>query len=149
MQKFDLTHEDHELITAAVEAVKQPVLQIYNEKAPALVGAALRLENGKVFTALNLIADVGSISMCAEPQAIAHANRFPEHKITTIVSVYYQKGREPMVIPPCGRCREVITDFSQGYVIMRDPGTNTHYKVKAIDLLPYKYGEYWNGDTLI
>lgn len=150
MRKFDLTAEDRELVAEAIAAVKQPISQIGRAVAPAYVGSALRLEDGSVITSQNLIADVGSISMCAEPQAIAQANRHPDKKITAIVAVYYHKGQEPKIIPPCGRCREIITDFApDGFVILRDPGTDKMWKTPVNDLLPLKYAEYWDGDTLI
>jgi cytidine deaminase len=148
MQKLELTHDDTELVAAAMAAVKQPILQIDGVRDHALVAAALRLDSGEIMTAQNLIADVGSISMCAEPQAIAQANRHPDKKITTIVAVYHQRGHAPRVIPPCGRCREVITDFTSGHVILRDPGTEKLYKVLAIDLLPFKYADYWKDGAL-
>ncbi len=149
VQKHPLSQKDHELVAAAITAAKEPILQIEDVREPALVAAALRLDNDEIITAQNLIADVGSISMCAEPQAVAQANRRPGRTIVTIVAVYHQKGREPQVIPPCGRCREVITDFTEGYVILRDPGTSELYKVLVDDLLPFKYGDYWQGHDLI
>lgn len=148
MQKFPLTPNDDKLVAAAIAAVKQPINQI-DGVLPALVGAALQMDDGEIITSLNLIADVHSISMCAEPQAIAQANRRTDNKTETIVAVYHQPGHEPKVIPPCGRCREIITDFVEGYVILRDPGAEALYKVRAGDLLPFKYRDYWKGDNLI
>lgn len=148
MQKKPLTAEDEKLVAAAMDAVKQPVNQI-DGVLPALVGAALRMDDGEIITSLNLIADVHSISMCAEPQAIAQANRRTKNKTVAIVAVYHQPGHEPRVIPPCGRCREIITDFVDGDVILRDPGSPELYKVRAGDLLPFKYRDYWKGDDLI
>ena len=150
MKKYALNDHDHALVKTAMTAIKQPVMQIGGVQEPSLVGSALRLTSGDVFTAQNMIVDVGSISMCAEPQAIAQANRVQNRQIESIVAVYFLPGHEPRVIPPCGRCREIITDFiGDGYVIMRDPGSDELYKVKAQDLLPLKYALYWNGDELI
>lgn len=150
MQKLELTEDDRALVAAASIAIKKPVVQIENRKAPALVCAALRLDDGEIVTALNMTADVGSLSMCAEPQAIAEANRRTDRVIQTVVAVYYPPEGEPKVIPPCGRCREIITDFSPaGFVIMRDPGTDTLFKVRGTDLLPYKYGDYWSDGRLV
>lgn len=149
MHKFDLTAQDHELVKIACAAAKRPVLHINNEKCPALVTSAARLDNGDVVTGSNLMADVGSISMCAEPFAINESNRREGRSIVSIVAVYHQPGFEPKVIPPCGRCREVIVDFMPGgHVILRDPGSEALYKVKPTDLLPLRYGDFWKGDTL-
>lgn len=148
MQKKPLTDADYKLVDAAVAAVKEPINQIDGVQ-PALVGSALRLDNGDIITSQNLIADVHSISMCAEPQAIAQANRRTDRKVEVIVAVYHRPGHEPRVIPPCGRCREVITDFIDGDVILRDPGSTELYKVRAADLLPLKYRDYWKDDQLV
>lgn len=150
MKKEDTSPADHELVAAAIAAVKRPVSQIAGEKAPALVGAALRLDDGRIITSVNLIADVGGLSVCAEPVAIAEAIRHPDRKIEAIVAVYHEAGKEPRVISPCGRCREAITDYAQGcFVILREPRNTTLFKVRAGELLPLKYAEYWNGSNLI
>ncbi|MEZ0261393.1 MAG: hypothetical protein ACAH80_10310 [Alphaproteobacteria bacterium] len=149
MLKLDLTSQDHELVKIACDAAKRPVLHINNEKCPALVTSAARLDNGDVVTGSNLMTDVGSISMCAEPFAINEANRREGRSVVSIVAVYHQPGFEPKVIPPCGRCREVIVDFMpNGHVILRDPGSEKLYKVKPPELLPLRYGDFWKGDTL-
>lgn len=150
MQKLELTNADHDLIAAAFAAVKKPIVQIEGHKAPAKVCAALRLDDGEIVTSLNMTADVGSLSMCAEPQAIAEANRRVNRVIETIVAVYYPATGIPKVIPPCGRCREIITDFSPaGFVLLRDPGSDDLYKVRSVDLLPLKYGDYWQDGELV
>jgi cytidine deaminase len=150
MKKHPLTPADKALVAAAIEAAKKPVRQLWDEKAPPYVAAALKLDNGQVITAANLLADVGSLSLCAEPHAIAEAVRQPKRKIQTIVAVYHDPGLEPKVVSPCGRCREVITDYAQNaFVILRAPGKKTLFKVKATDLLPMKYGTYWHHRELI
>lgn len=150
VQKFPLTVADHELVSAAIERVRKPVLHFTGEREPALVGAAVRLDNGETITAVNLLADVGSLSLCAEPLAIAEARLHVDRRIDTIVAVYFHEGQVPRVIPPCGRCREIITDFTaEGFVILRDPGNNELFRVKAKDLLPFKYANYWEEKKLL
>jgi len=150
MQKTALSKEDHDLVQAAYDAAKKPVLHINSEKCPALVTAAGRLDNGDIITGSNLMTDVGSISMCAEPFVINESNRREGRSIVSIVSVYHQPGHEPKVIPPCGRCREVIVDFvAAGHVILRDPGSDKLYKVRPAELLPLRYGDFWKGEELV
>jgi cytidine deaminase len=150
MQKTALAKDDHELVKAACDAAKKNVLQIYGERQPPYVAAAVRLDNGEIITGVNLTTDVGSISMCAEPFAIQEANRREGRKITAIVAVYHQQGREPKVVPPCGRCREVIVDFAaKGHVILREPGSPDLYKAPATDLLPARYGDFWKDGELV
>ena len=151
MKKLKISPADKVLVAAAVKAVKTPVHQpCEGKKAPACVGAAVRLSDGSIITSINLIADVGGLSVCAEPIAIAQAVRHTDKKIEAVVAVYYVPGQEPCVVAPCGRCREAITDYAAGSsVILRTPGKATLFKVKAPDLLPLKYAEYWQGDKLI
>lgn len=149
MQRFPLTADDLALVEVAKDKVKKPVIHFSGIHRPAPVGAALRLDNGEVIASINLKADVASLSVCAEPMIIGEARQRTDRKIETIVAVYYQEGREPKVIPPCGRCRELMTDFMDGMVIMREPNTDELFKVRARDLLPFKYADYWNEKTLL
>lgn len=149
MKQIDVTPADLELVAAAAAAVKKPVAQPDGVRAPALVGAALRLDDGQIVTAVNIIADVGSLSMCAEPLAIAAASRQPDRKIDIIVAVYCEPGKEPKVVPPCGRCREFLADYAaKGQVILRDAGSTSLYKASVADLLPLRYGDYWKEGVL-
>ncbi len=150
MKKEDISDADHDLIAAAVAAVKNPVQHPFGEKAPALVGAAVRLDDGSIVTSVNLIADVGGLSICAEPIAIAEAARRTDKRITEIVAVYHVPGQEPQVVSPCGRCREAITDYApECFVVLRTPGERNLFKVKATDILPLKYAEYWRDGKFI
>lgn len=150
MKKEALSQADRDLVKAAIDAVKMPIQQIGGPQAPALVGAALRLNDGEIITSVNLIADVGGLSVCAEPVAIAQAVRQPHKSIETVVAVYHAPGAEPRVVPPCGRCREAVTDYAAGsFVILREPGQGDLFKVKAGDLLPFKYASFWQGNELI
>ncbi len=150
MERFPLTSADHDLIKAASDKVKKPVMHFSGSHRPAPVGAALRLDNGDILTAINLKADVASLSVCAEPMIIAEARQHIDRKIETIVAVYYIEGQEPRVIPPCGRCRELMTDFGKtGMVIMREPRSTELFKVHARELLPFKYADYWQEKNLL
>jgi len=152
MERFPLLPEDYDLVKAACEKVKKPVIHFSGAHRPAPVAAALRLDNGEIFTAVNLKADVASLSVCAEPMIIGEARQRTDRKIDTIVAVYFQdkEGFEPRVIPPCGRCRELMTDFTKdGMVIMREPHSDVLFRVRARDLLPFKYADYWQEKVLL
>lgn len=150
MNREELSSADFELVAAAIAEAKKPVLQLKGKKDPALVAAALRLNDGKIITATNLIASVRRLSVCAEAVAIAKSAEIPDNKIATIAAVYHSPGQEPMVVSPCGNCRELITDYSlHCFVILREPNTDKLFKVKASELLPFKYSLYKDNDKLI
>lgn len=94
------------------------------------VAAALLSEKGKVYTGVCI--DVCSgMGFCAEHAAIAAMITAGESKIIKIVAI----GREG-VIPPCGRCREFISqinDDNKNTEIM----ISTNKVVTLKELLPY------------
>jgi cytidine deaminase len=76
------------------------------------VGSALITASGKIFTGVCI--DVAcSIGFCAEHTAIGTMITSGESRIETIVAVNWDKK----ILPPCGRCREMISQI--------DPGNST------------------------
>ncbi|MBN1151206.1 cytidine deaminase [candidate division WOR-3 bacterium] len=66
------------------------------------VAADLETKNGNIYTGICLDLSCG-IGFCAEHSAIAEMLKKRETQIETIVAV-----NKNGVIPPCGRCRELI-----------------------------------------
>lgn len=142
MNKIPLTPEDIELVRIATN----DIVDKFN-KERHWVGSAVRTASGKVHTALNLYADSASLSLCAEPIAIGHAvDKDKNDPVRTVVTVYHERKNTPpgvKVVSPCGRCREIIAAYGRdSWVILREPGTEDLFKVRAEDLLPYRYETY-------
>lgn len=98
------------------------------------VGAALRTRSGKIFSAVNVKANVGRVSVCAEAIAIGMAASAGDTDIERIVAVDYN-GK---VISPCGMCREMISDYApEAHVIV--PGDDGLEVLKVAELLPHKF----------
>ncbi len=68
----------------------------------ASVGAALLTTQGNVHTGINLDVACG-IGFCAEHSAVAEMIKHRETQIDMIVAV-----NKEGIIPPCGRCRELL-----------------------------------------
>ncbi|MCW8821553.1 MAG: cytidine deaminase [Sulfurovum sp.] len=66
------------------------------------VGAALLTTHGNIYTGINIEVACG-IGFCAEHSAIAEMIKNRETQIEMIVAMN-EKG----IIPPCGRCRELL-----------------------------------------
>jgi cytidine deaminase len=98
-----LEPKDKELIENARAIIAKRFKENYHE-----IGAALRTKSGKVFSTVHLEAYVGRVAICAEAIAIGMAAAAGDTDIETIVAVN-SNGR---VIPPCGICRELISDYS-------------------------------------
>ncbi|MDT3683543.1 MAG: cytidine deaminase [Pseudorhodoplanes sp.] len=133
-----LTKEDHELIEAAREAIRQRYRNDWQE-----VGAALRTREGRIVTGVNIDAYLGRMAVCAEPIAIGRAiTEAGDKGIETIVAVRHPKpedtDRTIKVVSPCGMCRETIYDYdAKARVIV--PNGNSEEVVSIADLLPNKY----------
>ncbi len=95
------------------------------------IAAALCTRSGQVFSAVHLEATVGRIAVCAEAVAIGMAAAAGDTDIDTIVAV----DRHGHIVPPCGMCRELISDYSADCrVILAEDRV-----VSVQDLLPEKY----------
>ncbi|MFQ6068853.1 MAG: cytidine deaminase [Candidatus Bathyarchaeia archaeon] len=131
--KTELSKEDLELIEAAKEAADRLHVDDVHE-----VAAALRTEDKKVFTGIHIEASVGFADICGEVAAICTAFSHGYKNFETIVAIWGDGKGTYKLLSPCGRCREVISDFSKDtWVIV---GSLKHpYKVKVSDLLPLKY----------
>jgi cytidine deaminase len=127
-----MTDEDYELIDAAKETLDRLYRKDKHE-----VAAALRTKSSKIYTGIHTEASVGFADVCGEVAAICHAIAHGESEYQAIVAIWKDPEGSYRLLSPCGRCRELISDFSEDTLIivgsLDDP-----YKVKISDLLPMK-----------
>lgn len=104
----ELDKEDREVVIKAREAAAHA----YAPYSGFKVGACVLLENGAMFTGSNQENAAYPSGVCAERVAISSAaTRYPETPVKTIAIAAISQNeptREP--IPPCGICRQVITE---------------------------------------
>ena len=106
------------------------------------VAAAVRMESGNAYQAVNLDAHCGSCGVCAEPIAIGMGVAKGDQTIDTIVAVRKSSRDGPdapiKLVTPCGACRELICDYGpNAFVILRRG--DGYIKARARLLLPWKY----------
>ena len=130
--KTELSKIDHELIKAAKEAADRLHVDNFHE-----VAAAVRTTEKKVFTGIHIEANVGFADVCGEVAAICTAISHGYRNFEAIVAIWGDGKGTYKLLSPCGRCREIISDFNEDmWVIV---GSLEHpYKVKIADLLPLK-----------
>jgi cytidine deaminase len=133
-----ITKEDKQLIEKAKEIIlKSNKIKLVDT---ADVGSALITKKGNIYTGV-CIGHYCGIGSCAEYQAIGNMISNGEKNIKTIVAVWYEQKKKKFrgVIPPCGKCREMINQTSKeninSYVII-----SNSKKVKLKKLLPYPWG---------
>jgi cytidine deaminase len=133
-----INKEDKNLIDKAIETLSKTKKLNLDETGE--VGSALITDKGNIFTGVSIGFHCG-ISSCGEYQAVGSMISNGEKKIKTIVAVWYDKKKKKYkVIPPCGKCREMMHQLGSGskdtYVIV-----SNSKKVKLKELLPYA----WEG----
>jgi len=130
--KTQLSEEDRALIEAAKETADRLHVDDIHE-----VAAALRTTDKQVFTGIHIEAGVGFADVCGEVAAICTAVSHGSRDYEAIVAIWGDGKGAYRLLSPCGRCREIISDFNQDtWVIV---GSLEHpYKVKVSDLLPLK-----------
>ncbi|MBV2156127.1 cytidine deaminase [Kitasatospora sp. SUK 42] len=125
-----IAHEgvDRELVEAAEEVARR-----YSRGDNHSVAAAGRNADGRIITAVNVYHFTGG--PCAELVLIGAAAGQGAYDLTTVVAVG-DGGRG--VIPPCGRCRQVLLDYfpKVGVIIEQDSELRT---LPVLDLLPGAY----------
>jgi cytidine deaminase len=132
-----ITADDQALIDAAKSLIEQRYVENRHHIASAVRGVS-----GRIYTGLHLDTYVGRASVCAEAVALGQAMAGGEKAIEAIVSVRHPRPREQhqdcKVVSPCGICREMLTDFARGGVVIlaRDDG---HVRIPVEELLPAKY----------
>ena len=115
-----------------IEAAKKARLQSVAPFSNFLVGAAIRTEDGKVYTGCNVESASYGLTVCAERVAIWKALSEGERKFSELAVVADTES----LTPPCGTCRQIIWEFARGakIVFANLEGTTEKFEIK--DLLP-------------
>lgn len=110
-------------------------LRAHSPYSKACVGAACLTSSGKIFGGCNIENSSYGGTTCAEQVAIFKAASEGQKKITAIY-VYTAEGW-----PPCGICRQVISEFatSDCIVIIGDAKGEDKIKVFFKEILPMAF----------
>lgn len=122
-----------ELVLQAEQAMEKA----YAPYSGFKVGAALLTKNGKVFTGCNIENASFSPTICAERTAVAKAVSEGERAFAAIAVVGGKDGVITGICPPCGVCRQVLSEFCDGEMpVYLGKGKGEFETVALKDLLP-------------
>jgi cytidine deaminase len=79
-----------------------------------LVGAAIRTEEGKIYTGCNVESASYGLTVCGERVAIWKALSEGEREFTELAIV----ADTETLTPPCGTCRQIIWEFCKNATIV-------------------------------
>ncbi|MEV6499324.1 cytidine deaminase family protein [Streptomyces prunicolor] len=119
---------DHELIQAAAHIARTCCRGENHTMA-----AAARARDGRIVTAVNAYHFTGG--PCAELVVIGAAAGQGIYELDTMVAV---GDRERGVVPPCGRCRQVLLEYFPALKVIVGEGERVR-AVPVTDLLPESY----------
>lgn len=119
---------DHELVRAATEVARTRCRGDNHT-----VAAAARARDGRIITAVNAYHFTGG--PCAELVLIGAAAAQGAYELDTIVAV---GDRERGIVPPCGRCRQVLLDYFPTIEVIVGTGDGPR-AFSVADLLPESY----------
>lgn len=134
-----LTEQDRAVLQHAIDAADRLYLRGVQE-----VGAAVGTAGGQIFAAIHFETATGFANVCGEVAAICCMVAAGHRDVEVAAAVWRDAEGKHYLLPPCGRCREVISDFNpQAWVIITtssdhwDAGAiDKPAKVRVADLLP-------------
>ena len=121
-----------ESLRSLVQDAERARLQSVAPFSGFLVGAAVRTEDGKVYTGCNVESASYGLTVCAERVAIWKALSEGERQFTELAVV----ADTDTLTPPCGTCRQIIWEFCKGATIMLANLQGHTETVSIRDLLP-------------
>jgi cytidine deaminase len=140
----ELHPHDSNLLSHAKEALKNA----YAPYSEYHVGAAILLENGKIFTGNNQENMAFPSGLCAERVAIyAAASNSPKVTIKTIaISAHSDKFPVLEPVPPCGSCRQAMIEYEmlqkQNIRIILQGDSGKIFVINSVEsLLPLSFKE--------
>jgi cytidine deaminase len=123
-----------------IDAARNMLQYSYSPYSHFRVGAALLSSDGRVFTGCNIENAAYGPSMCAERVAFFNAVSTGVRGFAAIAIVGGRDGVITDYCPPCGVCRQVMSEFCKGdFRIILTNGSGK-VKVKTLDeLLPERF----------
>lgn len=106
------------------------------------VGAALKTEDGRVFTGANVENASYGLSLCAERSAHAAAVAAGARRFVALAIV--APGPEPA--SPCGMCRQVLAEMPPSFPVRCYTPEGKSLETSVAELLPHAFGPGNLGD---
>ncbi len=114
MEYTTLTDTDTAVLEAATAAARRLYLPGVQE-----VGAALRTTGGQIFAGIHIESATGFATICGEVAALCTMVAAGHRDLGTIAAVWRSPDGALHLLPPCGRCRELIAEFNpRAWVIL-------------------------------
>ena len=121
-------------------AARKAVTCAYNPYSHFAVGAALMCGDGSVYTGCNIENASFTPTVCAERVAFFKAVSDGRREFLKIAVAGGRNGNFSGICPPCGVCRQVMSEFCSGgfeILLVTDSGFERH---TLSEILPMSFG---------
>ena len=130
-----MTENEKSLLWQAASDVRKSAYAPYSGFA---VGAALLAEDGRIFLGCNVENAAYSPTLCAERVALGAAVAAGARRFTAI-AVIGGRGDHLADASPCGVCRQVLSEFTDGGMIVLFLEGGERRECTLADLLPHSF----------
>ena len=116
------------------DAASRAAEHAYAPYSKFYVGAALLFDDGAIVTGCNVENVSYGLTSCAERSALFRAicERGPGRRIVAVAVT----NRNGAASPPCGACRQVMSEFVTADAVVRFPGKNGPETMRFAELVP-------------
>ena len=133
-----MKYTEQELRVMAIEAAERA----YSPYSRCKVGAALLAKSGKVYLGCNIENASYSPTICAERVAFAKAISEGEREFDAIAVAGTAADVVDGFFPPCGVCRQVMTEFCDGdFEILVAKSEDEFSRFTLGEILPYGFSK--------
>ena len=138
-----LTKDEEKALLDAAEKARQ---NSYSPYSKFKVGAAVLAYDGRIFPGTNIENVSYGLTVCAERNAIFAAVGAGERRLRALALVT-QKIPGTAFNPPCGACRQVMSEFMPPdtpvlIAVLNDGGKRTVYHKTLRDLMPFPFDRF-------
>jgi len=135
MVNNQLTQKDNTLIEHAQQYLKK----VFSPEKTYVV-ALIQTVAGSIYKGFNIKAYSGKASVCAEALALAQVLKAKDVEAQTLVVVAYDPElNTPIVISPCGSCRDLLREHLPHINVIIQDASLKFLKIPIKSLLPYPY----------
>jgi len=124
-------------LMSLLDRAREAALHAYSPYSGFRVGAALRLTNGAIVSGANVENVSFGLTICAERAALVQAvSQFgPEIRVEAVAIA----NLNSVASPPCGACRQVLSEFILPDAPVIFPSTGGNRTMSFLDLLPLAF----------
>lgn len=148
LESFSKDELDLEM-QSLVDTAKEAAENAYAPYSNFLVGAAVLLDNGKIFSGNNQENVAFPAGICAERVVLSYSQaNYPSVRPLKLVVVARRRDNENYsFVSPCGTCRQTISEYEQKFqnpieVYMLNSNGELLKASGIDDLLPFKFMDF-------